>query len=334
MQDHEPALAPAVRTAPMKFRDAATIIVLAALVTAIGAYVVDLILPVAMSIRYGFGIYMPWPGSAPVLGTHTLTAALVGGLVPGVATGCVLASRFAGARWVRGLAIAFGAACLGLAILTFGPGRYDDLGNATPVSIANLVVLGLGVVAAVYVAFRRRVAAPAGGRGRTVLVAAIVAEFVALSIPTFAETYEEYRPQALRPFTIEIAAAYPILEPGPGEMGAVVIDANGRAGDIVEHEGQRYTIHRTDRIVIPAREVERVRWIDTDERAAIVLRLDDDVMARLRERSLKRMSQHDALYVDGALVSIPLYTGVLTDRWALTDTDRASLRPIYERLVR
>ena len=61
---------------------------------------------------------------------------------------------------------------------------------------------------------------------------------------------------------------------------------------------------------------------------------DDDVARQMRRRSTRRISQSDALFIDGVLVTVPHYEGVTTDRIWLHDDDRLVQRALYDRLVR
>jgi hypothetical protein len=92
-------------------------------------------------------------------------------------------------------------------------------------------------------------------------------------------------------------------------------------------------VHRDDRVTIPASRVRRVRWLDSDDRASISIRVDEETAEIMRARSERRMSQSDALYIDGVLVAIPIYEGVVSDRIAITDGNDLVVRRIYDRLV-
>ncbi|MBL9018471.1 MAG: hypothetical protein JNL83_30065 [Myxococcales bacterium] len=305
----------------MRLRDAAIVIALSVVAAAIGAYVAELVLA-SWSYRY-----VPAPGSYRVLGVHTLTAWLAGGLVPGFLASLVLTSRFAVERWVRILAGCGGLACLGLVLASV---------VTRELPIENLVALGFGLVAATVVVLRRRSPRPTRGV-RAIVISSAVVGALALGVPTLLETYAEYRSQDLRPFTLEIVAAYPapdLARIQPGELPAYVVDSHGSPGERVEHGGRSFFVHRDDRVTIPAARVRRVRWLDSEDRASISIRVDQDTARIMRARSERRISQFDALYIDGVLVAIPLYEGVVSDRIAITDGEDVVVRRIYDLLVR
>lgn len=194
----------------------------------------------------------------------------------------------------------------------------------------HLCAFGAGLVAAVYVALGRRVPAPTS---RALTVPLTVAACLAIGVPTLVESIAEYRPQELRSFRLELVAAYPLREVvRAGEMPAVVIDRDGSPGEIIESDGQRFNIHRTDRLVITSDHVERVRWIEGPDAPTISVRLDRATAAALGHRSNRRISQHDALFLDGKLVGVPIYNDLVTRLW-YASPDRAAQRAFFQALT-
>lgn len=317
----------------LHLRDSALVVAISSIVAVTGGFAAGQIVPVVeywwMDLPAGFG----WPGRAPLFGPYGLTAWMVGGLIPGVATAIVL-SRGADRWWVRVLAGVYGAGCAAalVALVWLRPdaelsasGAVVALDDRAPV---HLVAFAAGLVAALYVALRRR------GPARTLrrlTVPLTIAACIGIGVPTLVETVVEYRPQELRSFRLELVAAYPLREVA-GEVPAVVIDRDGSVGEIIESRGQRFNLHRSDRLVITSDQVERVRWIDGAERPTISIRLDRDSAAALGHRSDRRISQFDALFLDGKLVGVPLYNDFVTRLW-YASPDRAAQRAFYQALT-
>jgi len=204
-------------------------------------------------------------------------------------------------------------------------GEVVELHDRAPV---HLVAFTAGLVAALYVALRRRRPAAAAV---ALTVPLTVAACIALGAPTFVETFAEYRPQELRRFRLELVAAYPLRQ-GEGEMPAVVLDRDGSPGEIIESDGRRFNLHRTDRLVITSDHAERVRWIDGADRPTISIRLDRGAASALGHRSDRRISQYDAVFLDGHLIGIPIYDDIVT-RFYYASPDRAAQRAFYQALT-
>jgi len=349
--DHANAAAPtrAAGSLPHPARTFAIDAVIACIVAVNGAFIASLLLPMAELWWLDLGVYAIWPASSPYIGTYWLTAWLLGALVPGLTTAWLL-TRVSDRRWFRALAACFGVACLALLALILWywptnaqlpppPGAAQELTNPSekvPFPLLHIVGLAAGVAVAAIVVKRKAQPIRRTRRARLGLVGVAAGFALVLGVPTFVETWAEYQPQDLPEFTIELAAAYPYsVEHDPGNMPAVVVDANGDIGDIVDKDGQRFNVHHTDAVSFRSESVRRVRWYDAGDRGAYIsLRVDRDVAARLRKRSLARMSMHDALFVNGRLVSVPLYQTVITDRLWLHDPNRAEQRRLYEMLTR
>ena len=303
-----------------RLRDAAAVVGFAAVVTAVMAHVATL---AVWTYDHGF---VPWPGDAPVVGTYPFTAWLVG-TACGIGAALVFAARMPTVQ--RVLAIVFALGCTALLVVTVVLRPHDT--NGARVSLPVDVVIGLAAAtaAAIAIACRGRTAA-ATRRTTAGIAAATTVAAIALGGPTLIETHAEYRSQTLRPFTIELVAAYPAPAPAaPGEMPAYVVDATGSPGERVEYDGRTYYLHREDRVVIGSAQVRRVRLFE----GGLSIRVGADTARALRARSWSRMSQYDAIVVDGQLVSVPLYEAVITDRLWLADRDAAALARIYQLLV-
>jgi hypothetical protein len=301
-------------------RDTATVVVVALLATVIGAFAVNTLVPLFERWRFGLQLYLP--GAGPMFGTYAFTAWIIGGLVPGFITAMLLTGRFAAGRLVRVMAACSGVACLGaMTLIIIAAIRFGDA-----ILPLHLATLALGAAAALFLVVRRRVHAPPAGRGRALIVGAIACGGLAIGAPTLRETFDEYRPQEVGTFTIELASAYPIAE---GHPPTLVIDQQGRAGDIVEYRGARYTVHRGDSLRFTSAHVARVRWLD----GGISFRFDREIAAALARRSESRISEHDALFIDGELVAIPVYETTVSDRLWLRDRDPSDLQRLYVRLT-
>jgi hypothetical protein len=305
-----------------QLRGLTLVVAISAVVAATGGFSAGQVLPVIeywwMDLPAGLG----WPGWSPFFGPYGLTAWIVGGLLPGVAAALVLCGR-ADRWWVRALAGLHGAGCavvLGALVWLRPDGEWAPV---------HMIAFGAGVAAGVYVALGRGGAA-AGSR--TLAVAVTGAVIIAVGGPTLVETAVEYRPQELRSFRLELVAAYPLREPAAGEMAAVVIDRYGSAGEIIESDGQRFNVHPRDRLVIESADVERVRWIDGPEGPTISVRVDRAAARALGHRSLRRISQLDALFLDGKLIGVPVYEDVVTRLW-YSDSDDAAMRGLYQALT-
>jgi hypothetical protein len=314
-------------------RDTALVVAIASIVAATGGFSASQLLPVAeywwMDLPAGVG----WPGWTPFFGPWWLTAWIAGGLLPGVLTALALSGR-ADRWWLRLLAGLYGAWCAAViaALIWWRPdatlsasGEVVELDDRAPL---HLIAFGAGLLAALHVALRRRRPAPTS---RALALPLTVAACLAIGAPTLVETFAEYRPQELRAFRLELVAAYPLRQV-EGEMPAVVIDRDGSPGEIIESDGHRFNIHRTDRLVITSDQVERVRWIDGADAATISVRLDRDTAAALGHRSNRRISQYDALFLDGRLVGVPIYNDLVTRLW-YASPDRAAQRAFYQALT-
>ncbi|HEY1812893.1 MAG TPA: hypothetical protein VGG74_11135 [Kofleriaceae bacterium] len=232
-------------------------------------------------------------------------------------------------RAVRAVVAAAGIAALAVVALTaigwreMPPGLFDG-----PLEAAVVVV---GALACLAIASGRL--APASGASRglryRLAIAAIVA-VVALGLPTLAGAWADREAPAMQCDHVELVAAYPYE---PEQTHAVVIDTSGGVGDVVTYDGHRYNLQRSDRVAITRGDVGGVRWFDAPPGAYVVVRLRGDARAAVRRRSLRRISQYDALFVDGRLDGIFLYDDVMNGRFFVHDGDRARAAALYRELT-
>lgn len=325
----------------MTWRDGGLVVVISLIIAVLGAFSLNAVLPVIELWRYGITAGPAWPGGATMIGTYAFTAWLVGAFMPAFVTSLLLTGTAASQRWFRVLAAVVGACCLilGGLIVALRPGLDHDSRILVPMPWLHLVIIAAGFGASLFVVLRRRIARPPARRARALIIGITLGGAIALGAPTLMETHAEYRSQTLRPFRLEFVSAYPISDAGlawlqrgraTGDVGPV---EPGEDREIVELDGLRYSIHHENKLVISSHEIRRIRWIETPDGPAITIRLGGNARAALAGRSDQRLSRHDALYVDGTLVMIPVYNAVLAETLALHDPDRAALRRLYDRLV-
>lgn len=232
-------------------------------------------------------------------------------------------------RAVRAVVAAAGiAALVVVALIASGwrempPGLFDG-----PLEAAVVV---LGALACFALASGRLAPASGASRGlRYGLAIAAISTVVALGMPTLAGAWADREAPAMQCDHIELVAAYPY---DPEHTHAVVIDTSGDVGEIVTYDGHRYNLQRSDRVAITRDDVRNVRWLDASRGAYVVVRLRGDARAAVRRRTLSRISQYDALFVDGRLDGIFLYEDVMDGRFFVHEGDRARATALYRELT-
>ena len=229
---------------------------------------------------------------------------------------------------VRVVVAAAGIAALAVVVLaTIGwrempPGLFDG-----PLEAAVVV---LGALACFAVASGRLAAAGASRGVRYGLAIAAIGAVVALGMPTLAGAWADREAPAMQCDRLELVAAYPY---DPEHTHAVVIDTSGDVGEIVTYDGHRYNLQRSDRLAITRDDVGNVRWLDASRGAYVAVRLRGDARAAVRRRTLRRISQYDALFVDGRLDGIFLYEDVMDGRFFVHEGDRARATALYRELT-
>jgi hypothetical protein len=173
----------------------------------------------------------------------------------------------------------------------------DVLGPHSAIAWQSAIVLS-GVFAWLAAPIRRGIHASA----RRVIAAIVLATFT--QIPSLADWIEEHESQAFPRFRLELAAAN----------------------------------DRDDTLVISDADVERVRWIDAgeDSRPGISIRFDAATADAVRERSIRRVGELDAIVVDGEVELVPRIHGVLLDGTLalhVPPDDRGRLVELYTRLT-
>ncbi len=122
---------------------------------------------------------------------------------------------------------------------------------------------------------------------------------------------------------VSICAAY---EYQPAS-GAVVIEPDGKPGQVMAWHGHPYTIQRSDCLVLPR---PTIRWIASkDDQTYIGLGDSEDI----GKRSQKRMSQSDAIFAGDDLISVSVYHDVMGKTLWLGDSDRAAQAKLFEKLT-
>lgn len=281
--------------------------------------------------------WVPAPplGSGGFFGAHTILAWVAGALPLAVLLAAYLLGgrRAALAPWLRAvLALVAAGALVLLVTAALAPIEVPDPA-AFHARVPFLAIAGLGALSAAALATGLVRPLVLGTRpARRALVLGTLLSVIALGIPTYVETWREYRPESLASFQLELVAAYPF---DPERTGAVVIDPTGSPGSVITFAGQRFNLHRGNRLSLAPGEVRRVRWVegDGDGSPLLAIRLSGPAAARLRARSMARMSQFDALLIDGDVMSVPLHEDVMDHRLFLVDSDRARLARLYHRLV-
>ena len=192
-------------------------------------------------------------------------------------------------------------------------------------------VLVFGAAAAAASSLARRAPAPKRrlqARRSPHRIAAAVLLAALSQVPSIADWIDEHESQSFPRFRLELVAAHPVADPGP-------------AADPRDHawaEGQVWSMDERDALVISDAEVERVRWIadPADGRPGISIRFDAPVAQAVRQRSIRRLGEHDALVVDGQTQMVPNIQAVLLDGTLalhVAPTDRGRLAELYERLT-
>ncbi len=249
----------------------------------------------------------------------------------------VTALLMASGSSTRRARIALGAVAVLLAIGLVVLIADASMRNVSPPA-ALAAFVALGIAGAVGLAF----AAPRlSTNARALAAGMLVAAAIGLSLPSLRFAWEEYRDEELPRFTLELVAAYPYQlddrEEAPLDdvraMPAVVVDAEGRIGDVVSLGGERFNLHRGDSLRIDARDVRRVRWMDDgDGHPFISVRVAGAVRAQLIERARARSSQYDAVLIDGVPRSIYFHYVDMPGFLMLSDDDRGRLWHVYEAL--
>jgi len=108
--------------------------------------------------------------------------------------------------------------------------------------------------------------------------------------------------------------------------GAVVIQPDGKPGELVEYKGRQFNVHRSDCVTIAQ---PSIHWIVDDKVAYVGL---GDSTA-LGARSEQRMSQYDALYGGDALLAVSLYESVMRDTLWLVDSHTDEQAQLFEKLT-
>jgi hypothetical protein len=129
--------------------------------------------------------------------------------------------------------------------------------------------------------------------------------------------------------TVEMCAAYPF---NPNETHAVVIDRSGSPGEVVTWHDRNFNVHHSDCLKVAAADIRSIAWAPDGPQFAIAVRAVGAVADRIEERTEKRMSQFEALYMDGELYTVALHEHVVDSLW-LVDRDRARQAAFYERLT-
>lgn len=163
----------------------------------------------------------------------------------------------------------------------------------------------------------------AGGR---VIAAVLLSALV--QAPSIADWVVEHESQSLPRFRLELVAAV------PAEDGVAVRGAERR----VWAEALEWTLDERDALVVTDTDVERVRWIAEDDegRPGISIRLSEPAARAVRDRSIRRVGEHDALLVDGRTHMVPRFHAALLDGALVLHVDagdRGRLVELYERLT-
>jgi hypothetical protein len=187
-------------------------------------------------------------------------------------------------------------------------------------------VVAFGLAAVVAVAFAAgSITRP---RSRREAVAAGILAMVlsaGLCTPSIVRSVLDATPQSLPPFELRFVCAVLVAEP------ALV-----PAEELVEHDGVPYRLESADAWSLPSSEIQRVHWQPSESGApGFVIVLRDDVA--LRERSMRRRGQRDALLLDGEVVAVPTFGDALLDgRLYYCDAsgrDRGEVAVLYRALT-
>jgi hypothetical protein len=169
----------------------------------------------------------------------------------------------------------------------------------------------------------------------TPAIALIVTVTAALSVAGCRGREDHSLHRAPRPgIELVVCAAY-VYQPS---SGAVVIDRDGKPGDLVTFRNATYNVHRGDCLHVPTAAIEDVRWLvdggfGKPERAYVGIHVRGDVADALGERSRQRMSQSDAAYIDGELITVAQYDSVMIDTWWLSNDDVPGQQALFDKIT-
>ena len=303
--------------------------------------------PAALGAVVAFGdsvarqLVLPWahgldPRSFTVagqsfLGPHAPVSWLVG-LAVAVAGALALAAGHGARRWLRIVAGVLGVAALVLLAVAVWELVRPGYKLVGPFPWDVLAGLAAAVVAGALGALGRLGGAPRPRALRAGIPAVAGLTLVALGLPTLVDVWDWYRPQVLRPFTLELVSARRAFDRERLEFQQ----------EVVESDGVTYVLDRREALRWTQADVARVVWL-TDggtERPAVGLRLahgrHGELARHARERALQYgMFDHDALFVDGRLVLVAHHCGDLLDgRLVVTAGESdAAIRRLYEALT-
>jgi hypothetical protein len=261
----------------------------------------------------------------PVLGQGHAWLWGVAALLPGLVLGLILPG-VAGRRWplrVGAVLVAAGAAALLLDSMVSTPSAgavarvWSTRGALAWAAVAGALV-GLG-----------RGAEPSLGPSRRALVALVALLLTsAAATPDLLRVFDEGKvsPRArLQAQHLELVAAY--------RPWSNVVMRIGRA-ERVTWAGQPFQLDRSDRLRLGRGDVTGVGW--NPDPPGVVLALTSRAAGQLRDRCVRRMSQHDALLVDGRLRAM-LHHEILPDQQLLVAWPRtagqAAARALYRSLT-
>lgn len=221
-------------------------------------------------------------------------------------------------RWLRVYAGLVALASLAMAVaLALAPAAEEAgsvLDSLTPVALLCAGVSGARI------ALGWAGAEPLAGRWPRGLAVCSLLLVGALGWPVLSDAAAEYQPQDLRPFTVELVAAYPV-QPGVTMLGAT---------RTVTYLGTTYQLVDSDSIRMTNDDVRRVRRVAD----GILLRLTGEAAQSMFDRSRARMSQFDAIFVNGRLLMIPLYSGLLRGQMLIAPgEDSGGTDDLYHQLT-
>jgi hypothetical protein len=255
--------------------------------------------------RYAFDVWrydIPYHSASLIhgqlFGVHSFTGWAIVGAGGSLLLAWVLTAPGSQPRWQR-IAAWVLVACAGLAFVGSLYEWYWSNQHRVRYDLAaviqNVAVFTAALVATLWLALGKLSPMPARPRLRWLMVAAAFAGSVVIGGPTIAETWREYRPQTLPNFTIELVAARPVIAKVDGE--------------VVTTEHGRFVLDRSDTLRFTRGHVRRVRRRD----GGVSIRTSGWVAGAVRERSVRRLGRHDAIFVNGRLISVPVYSGFLID---------------------
>lgn len=286
----------------------------------VGVFAFDFVRYVVDTWRFDLPVHTPSLIDTELFGMHSFTGWIVFGLGGAVAVAWALTSAHTDRRWLRAVAWIGAAGAAAMLIGTIYEWSWRNR-NAVPYELAhtlqNVALLTTGVIAALWVATKKLSPMPDRRRLRALVIAAAAAGGLVLGGPTVAETWREYQPQQLPNFTVELVAAYPAANAPPG-------------AELVTTKHGRFRLDRSDTLRFTRGHVRRVRRRD----GGVSIRTSGRVVGQIRARSKRRMSQHDAIFINGELISVPLYQGYLMNgRLFISDRDRSERERLYRVLT-